>query len=225
MSASIGDMTSRQAEALAFIGDTISSLGRPPTIREIGLAMGISSTNGVRYFLGALEERGLIERSRRVSRGIRLPGRPRAFSRRTRRPLLSLSSPDRLSLFPLVGRVAAGEPLLAEQNIEEILTLDPSLFPYHDGAFALRVKGESMKGAGILDGDLVIVRPDPTPSNGQIVVAFWNEEATVKRLYRRGKRVVLHPENESYADLEIPPHARDFRVLGRVVGVLRRFGA
>jgi repressor LexA len=224
------DTTPRQEEALQIIRDTFERLGRPPTIRELGEALGISSTNGVRYVLGKLEEKGWIVRSRRVSRGIRFTDEGRALypaarhagqSARPRDPARGTGVWNVVAL-PVVGRVAAGEPILAQQNIEEILQLDRSLFPYDEGTFALQVQGDSMVNAGILEGDLVVVRPDPRPANGTIAVAYWEGEATVKRFFRHGSRVVLRPENDAYEEIEIDPAQDDFRVLGRVVGVVRR---
>ena len=213
------DLSPRQAEALEFIKEVSLRNGRPPTIREIGDALGISSTNGVRYFLGVLERKGLIERARRVSRGIRVM-KQHSRGRVHRQKVIPLR--ERTIEVPLVGRVAAGEPVLAEQNIEDILRLDNSFFHTGDGSFALRVKGDSMVGAGILEGDLVIVKPDVRPETGDIVVAYWEEEATVKRYYRRGKNVVLRPENDDYEEITIDPRQEDFRVLGKVVGLIRR---
>lgn len=218
-------ITDRQAEALAFIRDTIERLGRPPTYREIGLALGISSTNGVRYFLDTLESKGLIERDPRLSRGIRLTrgGRivvPLHGAKAGIRGARTRPSP--IVEVPLLGRVAAGQPNLAEQNLDDILRLDAAFFAYSEGTFALRVKGDSMRDAGILEGDIVVVRPDDRPSRGDIVVAFWQDEATVKRFFRNGDRIVLRPENESYQDIVVEPRQEDFRILGRVVGVLRR---
>lgn len=220
-------ITDRQAEALAFIRDTIERRGRPPTYREMGLALGIASTNGVRYFLDALESKGLIERDARISRGIRLTrgGRIvvplRRFHARGRGGRSATSTSATVEV-PLLGRVAAGQPHLAEQHVDDILRLDAAFFAYSEGTFALRVKGDSMKDAGILDGDIVVVRPDNRPSRGDIVVAYWQDEATVKRFFRNGDRIVLRPENESYEDIVVEPRQEDFRILGRVVGVLRR---
>jgi repressor LexA len=218
------DLTRRQRRVYDLIVSSLQRNGRPPTMREIGSALGITSTNGVRYFLEVLEERGYIERDPGLSRGIRLPRRRPALA--TIHPLRDTPLRDARENphfdVPIIGSIAAGSPLLAEENLEGTLTLDASLFAGKSGSFALRVRGDSMKDAGILPGDLVIVRPETAPANGAIVVAYWDGEATVKRFYRRGREITLHPENPSYEDIHIPDSQHDFRVLGTVIGVIRR---
>jgi repressor LexA len=204
------DRTGRDREILEFIREAILGRGSPPTIREIGEAFGIASTNGVRYHLDLLERRGLIRRRGHVSRGIEILSGP---GRKPAAPPVPV---------PVVGRVAAGAPLLAEQNIEGHLFLDPALLP-GKGHFALRVRGDSMTGAGILDGDTVLVRPQREAEPGEIVVALLGDEATVKRLARRRGRYYLDPENEAYEPIPLGDDGREARVLGRVVALIRHY--
>lgn len=221
---------------LAFIEESLRDAGRPPTIREIGAAFGIASTNGVRYHLDKLEREGKIRRDRFTSRGIEvqlaggrgathmdtLPSMSPAFRRASNVP----SSPDRdLLQIPLLGHVAAGAPLLAEEHVEDTLTVDASFVPGRGGKhFALRVRGDSMKNAGILDGDVVIVRHDTPVKSGEIAVVLIGDEATVKRFFPRRDKILLFPENEDYEPIEVRPADPEVRVAGKVVGVFRRLG-
>ncbi|MCK4596634.1 transcriptional repressor LexA [bacterium] len=201
-----GPLTARQKQALEFIVGAIRERGCPPTIREMGDALGISSTNGVRYLLDVLAQKGYIRRRPHVSRGIELVhGR----------------SPDHIVAVPLVGRVAAGEPILAQENIEDFFFLDSSFLTSGD-LFALRVKGESMIDAGIFDGDVIFARQQPSAENGDIVVAVIGEEATVKRFYPENGRVRLEPANSSYGPIVVERDAPGFRIAGKVVGLIRR---
>jgi len=181
-----------------FIRSFAEKNGYPPSIREIGRGVGLASTKAVKYHMDALVSDGLLRRHPRLARAIEAGPPP--------------------SGLPLVGRIAAGQPVLAVENIEEHVSL--SRF---QGCFLLRVKGDSMTGAGILDGDTVIVQPQGAVPDGEIAVAMVDNEATVKRLYRRSGQVVLQPENPLYSPMEINPDTRDFRVVGRVVGVLREY--
>lgn len=200
----------REREILDFIREAILRNGSPPTLREIGQAFGIASTNGVRYYLDLLERRGFIRRQDRISRGIEVVTGP------------GIAPALRPVPVPVVGRVAAGAPLLAEENIEDHILLDPALAP-GKGHFALRVKGDSMTGAGILDGDLVLVRPQRDAQPGEIVVALLGDEATVKRLARRRGRYFLDPENESYEPIPLEATDREVRLLGRVIALVRHY--
>lgn len=200
----------REQAILDFIREAILGRGSPPTIREIGRAFGIASTNGVRYYLDLLERRGLIRRHGRLSRGIEV------LSGRGSRPIVPPVP------VPVVGRVAAGVPLLAEENIEDHLLLDPSLAP-GKGHFALRVSGDSMTGAGILDGDLVLVRPQQDAQPGEIVVALLGDEATVKRLALRRGRYFLDPENDAYEPIPLEGAGREVHLLGRVIALVRHY--
>jgi len=204
------DLTPTQERILRFISETIRDHDRSPTIREIGEEAGISSTNGVRYHLSILEKLGYIKRSRGISRGIEwLEHHPR-------------STPSRSTVeVPLVGRVAAGSPILAVENIEGVLAVDEMLARGEE-CFALRVNGDSMKNAGIIDGDVVIVSPQPDAKTGDIVVALLDDEATVKTYVASGGKVTLRPENPDYDDIVLD-RRDDARVLGKVVGLMRRF--
>lgn len=204
-------LTRRQQLVLEYIQDSIQEKGYPPTLREIGAHFGIRSTNGVNDHLVALERKGYLRREDMKSRALR----PTAFAGGLPREV------------PLVGRVAAGQPLLAIENLEGTLRVDPSLLPSDGGArfFALRVRGESMVGAGILDGDIVFVRQQEDAPSGAVVVAMVGDEATVKTLFRDGERLRLQPANPSVAPILLGrDDGRSVRVLGIVVGVYRKLG-
>ena len=198
---------------LGFLADALREHGRPPTLREIGDAFGIASTNGVRYYLDRLELAGRIRRDRFTSRGIELTeAAGEAAPRRASRDYLEI---------PLIGHVAAGAPILAEENIEDVLIVDGALV--RPGKhFALRVRGDSMKNAGIFDGDTVIVRHDAPLRSGEIAVVLIGDEATVKRYFPRKEKLLLLPENDDYEPIEVKPSDPDVRVAGKVVGVFRR---
>ena len=203
----------RERAILTFIATSLRDRGYPPTLREIGEAFGIASTNGVRYYLDRLEQAGRIRRDRWTSRGIELQaieGGERMAPRHA--PALEI---------PILGRVAAGMPLLAEEHIEDTLVIDGSMVRAGKH-FALRVRGDSMKDAGIFDGDLVIVRHDAPVTSGEIVVALIGEEATVKRYFPRRDRILLLPENEEFKPIEVRETDPEFRLAGKVVGVFRR---
>ncbi len=213
------------AEAiLGYIEDSLRDRGRPPTLREIGTAFGIASTNGVRYHLDRLERDGKIRRDRFTSRGIEVQlagGRGAAPS-----DTLPSTSPasrraNELLEIPLIGHVAAGAPILAEEHIEDTIAVDSSLL--RPGKhFALRVRGDSMKNAGILDGDIVFVRHETPVKSGEIAVVLIGDEATVKRFFPRRDKLLLFPENDDYEPIEVRPSDPDVRVAGKVVGVFRR---
>ncbi len=199
------DLTKRQKEIFDFIGKYAAKTGYPPTVREIGRAVGLHSSSTVHAHLANLEKIGLLRRD---------PSKPRAIellfdkAKRTIRPESGL---------PLVGQVAAGEPIVAEENIEEYIEI-PDVIGGEDGDYILRVRGESMKDAGILEGDYVVVRPASEAPNGEIVVALIGEEATVKRFFRESDHIRLQPENEAME----PIITTDATILGRVVGVFRK---
>ncbi|MDH4163965.1 MAG: transcriptional repressor LexA [Nitrospirota bacterium] len=199
-------ITERQQEIYDFIRDVVTERSMPPTMREIGEHFRIRSTNGVEKHLAALEKSGLIVRERGKSRGITLPGTER----------------KNLVTIPLLGRVAAGMPVLAPENREGDITVDFSLFAMRtsDKVFALAVRGESMIEAHIMDGDTVLVKEQPTARNGDIVVAMTEGEATVKRFYREGQKVRLQPENRTMKPLMFDKG--DLRIIGKVVGMLRK---
>ena len=194
-------LNDRAREILGYIRGFQQQHGLPPTIREIGKAFSISSTNGVRYYLAILEKAGDLKRREKVSRGSSL--------------LASAARPG----IPLVGRVAAGQPILAEESIEEML--DPGrFFGDVDGLFALRVRGDSMVDAGILERDIVIVRQRDRAKPGEIIVALLGDEATVKYYRPRHDHVELVPANDKHQPIRVQM-GQDFRILGVVTGVLR----
>ena len=204
-------LTARQQQLLDYIENIVNTTGVPPSIRQIGAALGISSTNGVRSHLKALEKKGYIQRSLRTSRGIAMLDRINRVKRAATKVLQ-----DTVKV-PILGRVTAGLPILAVENHEGHLDLDPSLTKGHD-TFALRVEGDSMIEAGILDGDYVIVRPQPHAENGDIVVALLEEEeVTVKRFYREADGFRLQPENPRMAPIRVP----EVRICGKVTGLVR----
>ena len=207
-------LTRKQKAILDFIRAEIERRGRPPTIREIGERFGLSSTGSVRDHLRALERKGHIHRRRHLSRGIALRRPKRPAEPRAPRPMPK-------PLIPMLGEIAAGQPKLAIENPDEALALDPTLFGGGE-LFALRVEGDSMRGAGIYHGDHVVVRRQDTAENGDIVVALIDDEATVKRFFREPRRVRLQPENEAMEPIYLSPREAELRLLGRVVGVLRR---
>ena len=198
------ELTKRQQEIFDFIKSYSGKHGYPPTVRDIGKAIGLGSPSTVHAHLHNLEKLGVLKRD---------PSKPRAieFVRETARKAVAPSG------LPVVGRVAAGAPVLAEENIEEYVEV-PEIAGGDDGEYVLRVSGDSMSGVGILDGDHVVVQPRDTARNGEIVVALVGEEATVKRFFKERDHVRLQPENP---ELE-PIITRDAKVIGRVVGVCRR---
>jgi repressor LexA len=200
------DLTKRQQEIFAFIKRYSADHGYPPTVRDIGKAVGLASSSTVHAHLANLEKLGLLRRD---------PTKPRAIEMLDRavEQIKSVVRPEGL---PLVGQVAAGSPILAEENIEEYVSV-PDLAGGDEGQFILRVRGESMIDAGILPDDYVVVRPQETAVDGEIVVALVGEEATVKRFFRESDHIRLQPENASME----PIRSRDVRVLGRVVGLFR----
>ena len=205
-------LTSRQKEVFEFIKERIQQTNRPPTLREIGLKFNISSTNGVRSILAALVKKNYIARSPKLSRGIDIP-------QGTREP-----GPDSLTQeIPILGRVAAGQPILAVENLEGTVVVDRDFLMRQDNVFALRVHGESMKDAGIFHGDLVFARQQSTAERGQIVVALLGEETTVKYYFPEAGRVRLEPANEAFGPIIIDNSTPDFSLLGRIIGIMRRY--
>ena len=227
--AAIDPGADREDAVLDMIAGSVREQGRPPTIREIGEAFGIASTNGVRYYLDRLEKAGRIRRDRWTSRGIELSGpKPAAAGRHPGATAPARAIPEHTSItprnaieIPLLGRVAAGAPILAEENVEDVLIVDGA-FVRPGKHFALRVQGDSMKNAGILDGDIAIVHHDATLRSGEIAVVVIGEEATVKRFFPRRDKILLIPENEDYKPIEVRPSDPEVRVAGKVVGIFRR---
>jgi repressor LexA len=197
------NLTPRQAEILALIQEYIYDEGYPPTRMEIADAFGFRSPNAAEEHLRALERKGYIELLQGSSRGIRV--------------LEGETEPEGL---PVVGRVAAGEPILAQEHVEDHYPVDPALF--HPRAhYLLRVRGMSMKGIGIMDGDLLAVHRTRTAQNGQIVVARLDDEVTVKRFRRRGSIVYLMPENEDFEPIRVDLRQQSLDIEGLGVGILR----
>jgi repressor LexA len=199
------DLTKRQQEIFDFIKRYSAKYGYPPTVRDIGKAVGLASSSTVHAHLSNLERIGLLRRDPSKPRAIELLDRAAAGMRNLVRPGL-----------PLVGHVAAGQPILAEENIEDYIQT-PGAAGGEDGAYLLRVRGDSMKNIGMLDGDLVVVKPQDVAEDGDVVVALVGEEATVKRFFQEPDHVRLQPENETMD----PIRTRDVRVLGKVVGLMR----
>src|ERR1700749_2035684 len=199
------DLTKRQQEIFDFIKRYSAKYGYPPTVRDIGKAVGLASSSTVHAHLANLERIGLLRRDPTKPRAIELLDRRTAGARGFVKPGL-----------PLVGQVAAGQPVVAEEQIEEYIQT-PSFAGGEDGEFLLRVRGDSMQDAGIIEGDLVVVRSQDHAQDGDIVVALVGEEATVKRFFQESDHVRLQPENTSME----PIRSRDVRVLGKVVGLMR----
>jgi repressor LexA len=208
------DLTKRQQEIFDFIKKYSARYGYPPTVRDIGKAVGLASSSTVHAHLANLEKVGLLRRDPSKPRAIELLDRATATATSAVEAVKSAVTPSGI---PVLGRVAAGEPLLAEENIEDYVQIPP-IAGGEEGEYLLRVRGESMKNAGILPDDWVVVRRQDTADDGEIVVALVGEEATVKRFFREADHVRLQPENETME----PIRSREVRVLGRVVGVLRK---
>jgi repressor LexA len=199
------DLTKRQQEIFEFIKRYSAKYGYPPTVRDIGKAVGLASSSTVHAHLSNLERIGLLRRDPAKPRAIELLDRAAAGVRSFVRPGL-----------PLVGQVAAGQPVLAEENIEDYVQT-PSFAGGEEGEYVLRVRGDSMRNAGILEDDLVVVRPQDVAEDGDIVVALVGEEATVKRFFQESDHVRLQPENDSMEPIRV----REVRILGKVVGLMR----
>ncbi len=199
-----GKISAKQQEILEYIKETILKKGYPPAVREICEAVSLKTTSSVHSHLETLEENGYIRRD---------PTKPRAIEilddhfNLTRREVANI---------PLIGSVAAGQPILAQENIENYFPVPVDLIPNQE-TFILKVKGESMINAGILDGDHIIVAQQETADNGDIVVALLDDSATVKRFYREDSQIRLQPENDAMD----PIYATDVQILGKVVGLLR----
>jgi repressor LexA len=202
----VSDLTLRQREVLDFISDSIRKRGFPPTLREIGSHFGIRSTNGVNDHLRALEKKGFLHREDLKSRALR--------------PLMT---EDNFVEVPVLGKVAAGQPLLAVQNYEDTVKIDRFFIGQNREVFALRIKGDSMIEAGIYDGDYVFIRKQLQATPGEIVVVMIGDEATVKRYYPEGDSIRFQPANATMSPIIV--RKRDFRsvnLLGVVIGVYRK---
>lgn len=203
-------LTDRQKEIYTFIKNFVELNGYPPTYREIGFEFDISSTFGVKRHIDALIKKGFLNIAENSSR------------------TLSINEPDSSSTaqisdtveIPIVGRVAAGQPILAEENVEGTFSIHKSLINGKSDCFALRVKGDSMINAGIFEGDVVIVNPQKNANNGEIIVALLGDEATLKRFERKNNQIALVPENEKYDKIRIKKDD-DFSIVGKALGVFR----
>jgi repressor LexA len=198
------DLTKRQREIFDYIRRYLRKYGYPPTVREIGKALGLHSPSTVHAHLAKLEQIGLLRRD---------PSKPRAIELMVGKARRALKGPG----VPVVGNVAAGEPILAEENIDDYYEV-PSVIGGEGGDYILKIRGDSMKDVGILEGDYVVVRPADEASNGEIVVALIGDEATVKRFYRERNQVRLEPENKAHK----PIRTKDAELLGKVIGVFRK---
>jgi len=198
----------RKREIYNFIRQEITGRGRPPTIREIGARFDISSTNGVRYFLAKLESDGLIKRLANTARGISLaehdvPGTARSL--------------------PILGRVPAGGPDYGEEYLDGHILVDER-FVRGEDVFAVRVHGDSMIGAGIQDGDIAVVKRNPAPPSGEIVIAMIDDEVTLKRFVKKGGSIILKPENDMYEDIVLTRMAdRDISIIGTLEAIVRNY--
>lgn len=199
-------LTERQRQVFEFIKEKISSHGSSPTIREIGKYMGISSTNGVRLHIAALIKKGYLRKVDHIARGLEL--------------VTNIAS--EASKLPLVGSVPAGMPIDAIENIEGEFIIDSSFLPKGE-AFTLKVSGNSMKNAGIFDGDIVLVERQAVARKGEIIVAIIGDEATVKRYFPENNQIRLQPENDDFEPIIVDKNSPEFRIAGKVVGLIRKF--
>ncbi len=200
--------TAIQQRVLEYIQRAVRENGRPPTDREIADHFRWKSRFAARRHVTALVRKGFLEKTPGVARGLNVP--------------LAVTRRDGLRGVPLLGDVPAGRPIDAMENLEGTLGIDPAMFP-EANVFALRVKGESMVGAGIRDGDVALVRQTPDARDGDLVVAVMDGEATLKRFFLKDDRVVLHPENPAFQDIVVTPEV-DFSLSGVVIGIIRRVG-
>jgi repressor LexA len=208
-------LTERQETILLFIQQFLQENGYPPTLRQIGKKFGISSTFGVKRHLDALEKKGYLNVESNASRGISI----------IKDDTESINITDAagnlvFNKIPVIGRVAAGSPILAMENIEGSVIIDPSFINKAEDAFALKVNGDSMINIGIYEGDLVIVSPSDKGKNGDVVVAMLDDEVTVKTLDLTGTQIRLLPENDNYKPIEIV-NKNEFKIIGKVKGVVR----
>ena len=208
-------LSKRQAAIYDYICSYTREKGYPPSVREIGEAVGLKSPSTVHMHLKSLEELGLIQRDPKKPRTIEVVSKEATLDTEALSRVMEDIKGDTVKL-PIVGRVAAGMPILAEQNIEDTLTLPKSIVG-DTSTFVLRVRGQSMINAGILDGDYIVVREQPDAHNGEIVVALIEDSATVKTFYREGDRVRLQPENDSM----LPIYVENPIIIGRVCGLIR----
>ncbi len=205
------ELTARQQDILSFIHQFRDENGYPPTLREIGKRFEISSTFGVKRHLDALVKKGYLNIESNASRGISI----------LRDDLvIDADGNDIFRKIPIVGRVAAGSPILAIENIEGSIVIDPAFMKKSQDCFALKVKGDSMINAGIFENDLVIVTPRGDAVNGDIIVAMLEDEVTVKTFEKKNEAIRLLPQNDNYIPIEIDK-SKEFKIVGKVTGVVR----
>jgi len=205
-------LTERQGEILKFIILNKEKFGYPPSIPEIQREFSFKSPNAVQDHLKALERKGYISRHAHKARGIEILVHT-ASNENNRNNALQI---------PIVGEISAGRPILAQENVEGTIVIDKSIIKNSNGNFALRVKGDSMINAGILDGDYVIVSQQPDAEQGDIIVALIEDEATIKRFYKEGNRIRLQPENDTMEPIIIKTDENQVRIIGKIKGVIRK---
>jgi repressor LexA len=208
------NLTKRQEQVLKFIRDHISRKGYPPSFREIGKHHAITSTNGVNSILLALQKKGFIKRSTKISRGIELISPHTTVAR---------LGPEAVPEIPILGHIAAGKPIWAEENFAGTIKIDPSFIRHRKNMFALKVRGDSMIEAGILPNDLLLAEQQATAEAGDIVVALIENEATVKKFYREKDHIRLVSANPAYAPILLDKNSGEFRIAGKVIGIIRKY--
>ncbi len=206
------ELTNRQEQILEFIKTHIEKSGFPPTISEIQKEFSFKSPNAVQDHIKAIERKGLIRRSPNKWRGLKVVGFTKNRNEATQPSTVAV---------PLIGRVAAGAPILAEENIEGMISVDRSLVHRATKLFALHVRGNSMINAAICDGDIVIAQQQSVADNGDIVIALLGNEATVKRFYQKKKEILLKPENDKMREIKVTADT-EFKILGKVVVTVRK---
>lgn len=207
------EISERQKQILQFILKKVKERGYPPTIREIAVAVDLNSSATIHTHLKKLEELGYIKRDPTKPRAIEI--NPNFIKTDTDQPY----SESNITFVPVVGQIAAGKPILAEENIEEYFPLPAEFSKGNNEIFMLKIKGESMINAGILDRDYIIVRKQDTAMNGEIVAVLLEDEATVKRFFKKASSVKLMPENDFMEPIEV----KDVKILGKVIGVIRKY--
>lgn len=206
------ELTAEQQRVLTFVVDYQRNSGFPPTVREIAAALGYKSPNNVRQHLRLIAQKGHLKRMSGKARGIEIS---------SLNPAEDYSNSNESNGVPIIGAVAAGLPITAVENVEGYLTLDRTIFR-GDGLFALRVKGDSMNGIGILNGDIAVIRKQQHANNEEVVVVLIDGDATLKRFIKDGDEVRLHAENPKYKDIQLEPTS-SIQVAGKLVGVVRKY--
>jgi repressor LexA len=209
----MSNLTKRQKQILDFIIKNTDTYGFPPSISEIQEKFSFKSPNAVQDHLAALERKRYISRHPHKSRGIEI-----LIHKNNKQENSNINSTE----VPIVGRVTAGSPILAQENLEGTLAVDKSIIRNSNNVFALRVQGDSMINAGILDGDFVLVHQQPMANQGEIVVALIENEATLKRFYKEKNRIKLQPENENMSPIVVDPKDKNISIVGKVEGVIRK---